>query len=70
MCHRLLERIERQAIEGYTSTNLFGELAHRLMVTEHAWRVWLMLAFTWVVIKGRADALVIAFCSRIRQNVG
>jgi predicted nucleic acid-binding protein len=34
MCHRLLERIERQDIEGYTSTNLLGELAHRLMVIE------------------------------------
>jgi predicted nucleic acid-binding protein len=34
MCHRFLERIERQDIEGYTSTNLLGELAHRLMVIE------------------------------------
>jgi predicted nucleic acid-binding protein len=34
MCHRLLERIERQDVEGYTSTNLLGELAHRLMVIE------------------------------------
>ncbi len=34
MCQRLLERIERQDIEGYTSTNLLGELAHRLMVIE------------------------------------
>jgi predicted nucleic acid-binding protein len=34
MCHRLLERIERQDIEGCTSTNLLGELAHRLMVIE------------------------------------
>ncbi len=34
MCHRLLERIERQDIDGYTSTNLLGELAHRLMVIE------------------------------------
>jgi predicted nucleic acid-binding protein len=33
-CHRLLERIERQDIEGFTSTNLLGELAHRLMVIE------------------------------------
>src|SRR6516164_689208 len=33
-CHRLLERIERQDIEGSTSTNLLGELAHRLMVIE------------------------------------
>lgn len=36
LCHRLLERIERQDIEGYTSTNLLGELAHRLMVIEAA----------------------------------
>ena len=34
VCHRLLERIERQDIEGSTSTNLLGELAHRLMVIE------------------------------------
>ena len=34
MCHRLLERIERQDIEGSTSTNLLGEVAHRLMVIE------------------------------------
>ena len=34
MCHRLLERIERQDIEGYTSTNVLGEVAHRLMVIE------------------------------------
>lgn len=34
LCHRLLERIERQDIEGYTSTSLLGELAHRLMVIE------------------------------------
>jgi predicted nucleic acid-binding protein len=34
ICHRFLERIERQKIEGYTSTNLLGELAHRLMVIE------------------------------------
>jgi predicted nucleic acid-binding protein len=34
LCHRLLERIERQDIEGSTSTNLLGELAHRLMVIE------------------------------------
>ncbi len=34
MCHRLLGRIERQDIEGYTATNLLGELAHRLMVIE------------------------------------
>jgi predicted nucleic acid-binding protein len=32
LCHRL--SIERQDIEGYTSTNLLGELAHRLMVIE------------------------------------
>jgi predicted nucleic acid-binding protein len=34
MCQRLIERIERQDIEGFTSTNLLGELAHRLMVIE------------------------------------
>lgn len=34
LCHRFLERIEQQDIEGYTSTNLLGELAHRLMVIE------------------------------------
>ena len=30
MCQRLLERIERQDIEGYTSTNLLGELVSPL----------------------------------------
>lgn len=34
MCQHLLERIERQDVEGYTATNLLGELAHRLMVIE------------------------------------
>lgn len=34
ICHRLMERIERQDIEGSTSTNLLGELAHRLMIIE------------------------------------
>jgi len=34
MCNRLVERIERQDIEGFTSTALLGELAHRLMVIE------------------------------------
>jgi predicted nucleic acid-binding protein len=34
MCHRFVERIERQDIEAFTSTNLLGELAHRLMVIE------------------------------------
>jgi len=28
MCHRLIERIERLDIEGYTSTTLLGEVAH------------------------------------------
>jgi predicted nucleic acid-binding protein len=34
MCQRLLERIERQNVEGFTSTALLGEVAHRLMVIE------------------------------------
>jgi len=34
MCHRFLERIERREIEAFTSTNLLGEVAHRLMVIE------------------------------------
>jgi predicted nucleic acid-binding protein len=34
MCQRLFERIERHDIEGYTSTTLLGELAHRLMLIE------------------------------------
>ncbi len=33
-CQRFIERIERQEIEGFTSSNLLGELAHRLMVIE------------------------------------
>jgi len=36
MCNRLMERIERQDIEGCTFTNLLGELAHRLMLIEAA----------------------------------
>jgi len=34
MCHRLMERIERQDVKGVTSTNLLGEMAHRLMMIE------------------------------------
>jgi predicted nucleic acid-binding protein len=34
MCHRFIERIERQHIEGFTSSSLLGEVAHRLMVIE------------------------------------
>jgi predicted nucleic acid-binding protein len=34
LCHRFLERIERQDIAGSTSANLLGEVAHRLMVIE------------------------------------
>jgi predicted nucleic acid-binding protein len=34
MCARLIERIERQDIEGFTSASLLGEVAHRLMVIE------------------------------------
>jgi predicted nucleic acid-binding protein len=33
-CHRFIERIERRDIEGFTSSNLLGEVAHRLMVIE------------------------------------
>jgi predicted nucleic acid-binding protein len=41
MCHRLVERIERQDIEGFTSSALLGEVAHRLMVIEAgAWPGW------------------------------
>jgi predicted nucleic acid-binding protein len=36
MCNRLMERIERQNIEGFTFPNLLGELAHRLMLIEAA----------------------------------
>lgn len=34
MCHRLVARIERQEIEGFTSSALLGEVAHRLMIIE------------------------------------
>lgn len=34
MCNRLMERIERQDIEGITFTNLLSELAHRLLLIE------------------------------------
>ena len=33
-CHRLLERVERQDIEGFTSATPLSEVAHRLMVVE------------------------------------
>jgi len=36
MCNRLMERIERQDVEGLTFTNLLGEVAHRLMLIEAA----------------------------------
>ena len=35
-CSRLMERIERQDIEGLTFTNLLTEVAHRLMLIEAA----------------------------------
>ena len=34
ICARLIERIERQDIDGFTSASLLGEVAHRLMVIE------------------------------------
>jgi predicted nucleic acid-binding protein len=36
MCHRLMERIERQDITGVSFTNLLGEAVHRLMLIEAA----------------------------------
>jgi len=36
MCNRLMERIERQDIEGWTFTSLLGEVGHRLMLIEAA----------------------------------
>jgi predicted nucleic acid-binding protein len=36
MCNRLMERIERQDIEGFTFTSLLSEVAHRLMLIEAA----------------------------------
>jgi predicted nucleic acid-binding protein len=36
MCHRFMERIERQDIKAITFTNLLGEVAHRLMLIEAA----------------------------------
>jgi predicted nucleic acid-binding protein len=36
MCQRLMERIERQDVQGVTFTNLLGEAAHRLMLIEAA----------------------------------
>lgn len=36
ICNRLIERIERQDLKGFTSAALLGELAHRLMVIEAA----------------------------------
>jgi predicted nucleic acid-binding protein len=54
-CHRLLERIERQDTEGFTSTNLLGELAHRLMVIEAG------------ALPGRAGGKVL---NRLKQQPG
>jgi predicted nucleic acid-binding protein len=33
-CTRLLERIENQDLQGYTSAHVVGEMAHRLMTIE------------------------------------
>jgi predicted nucleic acid-binding protein len=33
-CQRLIDRIERQQLAGFTSTHVLGELAHRLMTFE------------------------------------
>ena len=33
-CKRLMERIARQEIEGYTSAHALSDLAHRLMTIE------------------------------------
>src|SRR5437879_4936675 len=34
VCRQLLERIERQEIQGYTSAHVLSEVAHRLMSFE------------------------------------
>jgi predicted nucleic acid-binding protein len=36
MCHRFMERIERQDIQACTFSNLLAEVAHRLMLIEAA----------------------------------
>jgi predicted nucleic acid-binding protein len=33
-CTELIERIDRQEIQGFTSTHVLGEMAHRLMTIE------------------------------------
>jgi predicted nucleic acid-binding protein len=40
-CEKLLDRIENKEIAGYTSTQVLGEVAHRLMTIEAC------LRFTW-----------------------
>jgi predicted nucleic acid-binding protein len=35
-CTELVERMDRQEIQGFTSTHILGELAHRLMTIEAA----------------------------------
>ncbi len=34
VCNRFMQRIERQEIEGFTSSTVLAEVAHRLMVIE------------------------------------
>jgi predicted nucleic acid-binding protein len=33
-CQQLMQRIENQQLEGFTSTHLLGEVAHQLMIIE------------------------------------
>jgi predicted nucleic acid-binding protein len=33
-CRQLLERLERQELQGYTSAHVLNEMAHRLMAIE------------------------------------
>jgi hypothetical protein len=48
-CSQLLQRIENQELEGYTSTHVLGELAHRMMTIFPSWEAMLQEAATeWI----------------------
>jgi predicted nucleic acid-binding protein len=38
-CTDLVERIERQQLNGFTSTHVVSEVAHRLMTVEASWGI-------------------------------
>jgi predicted nucleic acid-binding protein len=66
-CRRLLERIERQELTGFTATHVLGELAHRLMTLEA------MAAQGWpqagIANRLRRHPAVVQTLTRFRQAV-